>query len=201
MNRARCLAPPPLPSLCAGAPREREDADGATRARHRRNEICVRARARVYLCVCVYAPRAPPVIDRRQYGCAKASLLLFVGRVTQAVAPASAHSCKVKPSARPLSSVRPHVRTSVRPSVRLSSPIIALARCTGRLLHFFVRPARQSGRVSIPRGTSRLQRYIWPAGILLSRLDIEILPNTIETPSTAMEITINEKGTDPAGAR
>jgi len=109
--------------------------------------------------------------------------------------------CSLSAALRKL--LHPHLRIhakSNRPPV--SSPIIALARCsTGRLLHFFVRPARQSGRVSIPRGTSRLQRYIWPAGILLSRLDIEILPNTIETPSTAMEITINEKGTDPAGAQ
>lgn len=94
--------------------------------------------------------------------------------------------------------VRPStlVHPSARPSVRLSSPIIALAPFTGLLLpllHFFVR-SRSAAEYRFPGVTSRLQRYIGRPGILLSRLDIEILPNTIETPSTAMEITISEKG-------
>lgn len=56
----------------------------------------------------------PFVIDSGQYGCAQVSLLLFVGRVTQAVAPASAHSCKVK-TVGPSTLAHPSVHASVSP--------------------------------------------------------------------------------------
>lgn len=65
--------------------------------------------------------------------------------------------------------VRPStlVHPSARPSVRLSSPIIALAPFTGLLLllllHFF-RSLSERGRVSIPRGykpASKVYRPAW----------------------------------------
>lgn len=80
------------------------------------------------------------VIDSGQYGCAQVSLLLFVGRVTQAVAPASAHSCKVK-TVGPSTlgpSIRPY-HLSLPPSLSLVSD--NRSRRVVAPLHFFARPS------------------------------------------------------------
>lgn len=94
--------------------------------------------------------------------------------------------------------VRPStlIHPSARPSVRLSSLVSDNRSRTVHpgLLHFFVRPAVRAAEYRFPGVQAGFKGIFGPAGILLSRLDIEILPNTIETPSTAMEITINEKG-------
>lgn len=125
------------------------------------------------------------VIDRRQYGCAKAPFCSLSAALRKLLHPhLRIHAKSNRPPV--------HSRPSVRTSVRLSSPIIA--RTVHQAAAFFRSPAvRQSGSIDSPGYKPKLQRYIG-TGILLSRLDIEILPNTIETPSTAMEITINEKG-------
>lgn len=68
------------------------------------------------------------------------SLLLCAGRVTQAVAPASAHSCKVK------TSIRLSVDSFARPSVRsISDNRLHLAMLASRIYFFF---AYASGFVS-----------------------------------------------------
>jgi len=99
--------------------------------------------------------------------------------------------------------VRPStlVHPSARPSVRLSSPIIALARCTrGCCIFSFAQQfARQSSGVSIPRGTSRLQRYI-RAGWNTS--EPAWYWNTTEHYRNTIDCYGNNdkrKGTDPAG--
>lgn len=133
------------------------------------------------------------VIDRRQYGCAKAPFCSLSAALRKLLHPHLRIHAK---SNRPPVHSRPSVRTSVRTSL---SSLVSDNR--SRTVHpgaaaFFRSPSSSRGRAAeyrFPGVQAGFKGIFGPAGILLSRLDIEILPNTIETPSTAMEITINEK--------
>lgn len=94
------------------------------------------------------AAAGPFVIDSGQYGCAQVSLLLFVGRVTQAVAPASAHSCKVKTVGGPSTLSRPSIRSYV--SLSLSRTLDNRSRRVARCTAAFFRPPLFKRRIDSP---------------------------------------------------
>lgn len=94
------------------------------------------------------AAAGPFVIDSGQYGCAQVSLLLFVGRVTQAVAPASAHSCKVKIVGGPSTLSRPSIRSYV--SLSLSRTLDNRSRRVARCTAAFFRPPLFKRRIDSP---------------------------------------------------
>lgn len=129
------------------------------RGRKRRCDVCGRA-GEGGSCV----PRAARavVIDRRQYGCAKAPFCSLSVALRKLLHPHLRIHAK---SNRPPVHSRPSVRTSVRTS--LVSDNRSLARCTGAAAFF--RPPGAAERQSIDSpGYKPASKVYRPAGILLS---------------------------------